>query len=56
MCASANCDQGGHTWWSTCTGNTCECEYDDQLICTCEIAGGFCNTQPTCCPSPPWAP
>jgi hypothetical protein len=47
-----SCDDAAmHTYAIECDEMTCQCKYDDQVICTCPSPGGLsCAT--SCCPDP----
>ncbi len=56
-CTTILCDSAGGSWDTTCSGTTCECSYELEVWCTCELSGPeqFCDgITPACCPYP-WA-
>ena len=56
QCTSMLCDDAGNTWESTCTDDSCSCNFNfGQKICNCVVEGGgqICSgNTPSCCPTP----
>lgn len=50
-CFRCIADDAGSTWESACSGDTCECRLNGQLLCTCTEAGSACGSL-SCCGFP----
>lgn len=53
-CENDFCDEHGNTWAAVCSGATCQCKFNDDVVCTCALngPGDICAGAPACCPLP----
>ncbi len=53
-CENDFCDMHGNTWAAVCSGSTCQCKFNDDVVCTCALnePGDICAGTPACCPLP----
>ena len=54
FCENDFCDMHGNTWAAVCSGSTCQCKFNDVVVCTCALnePGDICAGTPACCPLP----
>jgi hypothetical protein len=54
-CDRSVCDDSGNNWTTSCEGDGCLCEFNNQVRCNCvrDDGGDYCaDDVPRCCPAP----
>ncbi|APR87416.1 hypothetical protein A7982_12765 [Minicystis rosea] len=54
QCENDFCDAKGNVWAASCKSKTCQCLFNNSVVCTCALNGDgdFCLGTPHCCPLP----